>query len=350
MTDEKTGWALLHSKLPPAAIRPLSQSVYGVSGLSDVNEAYLIQRLFASGLIWEWKLSDPKYLGFEDRTIKGRDGKPDYELRYYMASVNGILIVDGREFHGSGASDNRKLDAAFKGAGTVAFKNACKWVGLTIELYKDGKAMDFIYEDRQGNVIQQATGEIEGSAESKAALQEAQGSDQRQRAQDSPPSTAIQEAAAAVTPEPSAASSGPRAKRGNVVKAPQAAEKPKVTPVDEIGSELSASPPTPPQAAPVALDEGEEVYRAELRHQARAGAAVLRQLRIKMKNSEAALNGQALQPEPPATPNADSEASLAAFVNAKHPGKTLDTLAEKDLESVVEQIDALIARVQESLK
>src|SRR5713101_3613555 len=65
--QEKIGWALLHSKLPPAALHPLPQSAYGVAGLTDVNEAYLIQRLFASGLSWEWRLLNQQYLGFEDR-------------------------------------------------------------------------------------------------------------------------------------------------------------------------------------------------------------------------------------------------------------------------------------------
>src|SRR6266704_4365697 len=161
----KTGWALLHSKLPSVALHALPQSAYGVSGLTDVNEAYLIQRLFASGLTWDWRLLNQEYLGFEDRAVRDKD----YTMRYYLASVQGELSIDGRVFHGAGAHDNRKLDAAFKGAATVAFKNACKIAGLTIELFKDGKAMDFIYEGRDG----QATGEIEpakASPESRAAL------------------------------------------------------------------------------------------------------------------------------------------------------------------------------------
>lgn len=141
--SELTGWALLHSKLPPQALKPLPQATYGVAGLTDVNEGFLIQRLFASKLAWQWRLVTSHYLGFEDRQPQGKE----YTTRWYLADAHGILEIDGREFHGAGAHDNRKLDAAYKGAATVAFKNACKLAGLTIELFKDGKAMDFIYED-----------------------------------------------------------------------------------------------------------------------------------------------------------------------------------------------------------
>jgi hypothetical protein len=212
--------------------------------------------------------------------------------------------------------------------------------------------------NENGNVIDVTprvpTGEIpstEATPESVAALHEAQGSDQTDKA-------VAGTSAPVVTPAPPVASekpkSGPRAKRGNVVQAPQAAEKPAMAPQAgsvTITGEAAARVLAPPsQPAPVALDDGEEVYRAELRHQARNGAAVLRLLRIKMKNSEAALNGQALQPEPPATPNKDSEESLALFVNAKFPGKTLDTLAEVELEAVVNQIDELVTKVQAQVK
>lgn len=142
MTEPIRGWQLLHSKLPPQALKAIPESAYGVAGLTDVNEGYLIQRLFASGLTWDWLLTGQHYLGSEDRKVRDKD----YTSRYYLASIQGVLRIDGKEFHGSGAHDNRKLDAAFKGAATVAFKNACKIAGLTIELFKDGKAMDFIYE------------------------------------------------------------------------------------------------------------------------------------------------------------------------------------------------------------
>jgi len=144
--------------------------------------------------------------------------------------------------------------------------------------------------------------------------------------------------------------SGPRAKRGNVVQAPQAAEKPvaAVWPSGQpVAPTIATPPPAPlPQPAPVALDEGEAEYLSELRHQARSGAAVLRQLRIKMKNAEAALQGQDPAPVPDATPNEDSEASLAAFVAAKFPGKVLDALAEAELEAVTTQISDLIVKVE----
>lgn len=154
------GWALLHSKLPPAALKPLPKAAYGIEGLTDVNEGYLIQRLFAADLGYEWNFVSQSYLGFEDR--KGRES--DYTMRWYLASFAGELVIDGRRFAGAGAHDNKKLDAAFKGAATVAFKNACKLAGLTIELYKDGKAMDFIYaEERVATAGPVSPTEIQGA-------------------------------------------------------------------------------------------------------------------------------------------------------------------------------------------
>lgn len=143
MTEPPRGWQLLHSKLPSAAIKPLATAVYGVAGLSDVNEGFLIQRLFASELPWEWRILKESYLGSEERTNQA--GKP-YSV--YLAAVHGELSIQNRQFHGVGASDNRKVDAAFKGAATVAFKNACKVAGLTAELYLDGRAIDHIYSER----------------------------------------------------------------------------------------------------------------------------------------------------------------------------------------------------------
>jgi hypothetical protein len=166
-------WELLHSKLPAAAIRPLATSVYGVAGLSDVNEGYLIRRLFKSGMTWEWRIVKQEYLGAEDRQVRDKD----YTQRYYLAAVHGELNIEGRIFHGSGASDNRKVDAAYKGANTVAFKNACKWAGLTAELFLDGRAIDDIH----GRVLkdpemvpERQIGEIVAWAEG------ASGSDQRE--------------------------------------------------------------------------------------------------------------------------------------------------------------------------
>ena len=146
MSEEKKGWPLLHSQLPPRALKPLPTDAYGIAGLTDVNEAYLIQRLFASGYQWQWKILGQAYLGHEDR--KSSKG---YEYRVYLASVWGELIIEGRSFAGSGAHDNKKLDAAFKGAATVAFKNACKVAALTLELYLDGRAIDHIYDSAEKN-------------------------------------------------------------------------------------------------------------------------------------------------------------------------------------------------------
>jgi hypothetical protein len=158
LSDIPTGWELLHAPLPKASLKALPKSAYGIEGLTDVNEGYLIQRLFASRLEWHWKITSQSYLGHEDRKAQGKD----YTTRWYLASVAGELVIDNRVFAGSGAHDNHKLDAAFKGANTVAFKSACKLAGLTVQLYLDGRAIDFIYADDSAEKLRptrEATGE-----------------------------------------------------------------------------------------------------------------------------------------------------------------------------------------------
>lgn len=194
MAETPTGWALLHSQLPKAAIKPIPEAVYNVKGLSDVNEGYLIQRLFAANLDWEWRLHPHQYLGHEDR--ESQAGK---SYRVYMFSVQGVLTVGGRDFHGAGASDNRKLDAAIKGASTVAFKQACKLAGLTIELFKDGRAMDFLYADEKLN--KQATVEdLVKQIDETFPVQEAASSDKRQEVNDGAPKDGLLEDVGGQTP------------------------------------------------------------------------------------------------------------------------------------------------------
>lgn len=138
-----TGWDLLHSELPKESLKPVPKYVYQVEGLTDVNEGFLIQRLWASKLPWSVKILKSEFLGSEERTPK-KGGPPS---TWYMAHVDLSLEIDGRTFEGSGAHDNLKLDAAFKGAKTVAFKAACKDAGLTTQLWMDGKQIDDINLD-----------------------------------------------------------------------------------------------------------------------------------------------------------------------------------------------------------
>lgn len=147
LLDNK-GWALLHSPLPTEALKPLDRSVYGVAGLTDTNEGYLIERLWQSGLCWYTEILHQEYLGSEDR--KTNAGK---EYRSYLAMVTFRLWIETGigsgtfvHFDAVGADDNKKLDAAFKGAKTVGFKSACKEAGLTTELYKGGRMNDVIYD------------------------------------------------------------------------------------------------------------------------------------------------------------------------------------------------------------
>lgn len=135
-----TGWDLLHSKLPPEALKEVPQYVYQVAGLSDVNEGYLILRLWASGLPWHTEILKSEYLGSEIR--ENRQGK---KSTWHLAHVDLRLHIDGKFWDGAGAHDNMKLDASFKGARTVAFKAACKDAGLSTELWADNKQVDDMY-------------------------------------------------------------------------------------------------------------------------------------------------------------------------------------------------------------
>ena len=183
MTEAKKGWPLLHSELPDRALKPISSSVYGVDGLTDVNEGYIITRLFASELGWSWTILRQEYLGHEDREVRGKG----YTMRYYLAAVHGRLDIGGQSFDGSGAHDNRKIDAAFKGAATVAFKNAAKTAGLFAQLLLDGRAMDFIYAT--ADVPELPNGTAQANANAQAVKEAEQPADPPTTPSDGQPST-----------------------------------------------------------------------------------------------------------------------------------------------------------------
>lgn len=169
-TSKATGWALLHTDVPEAAQKPLSASVYGVSGLTDVNEAYLIERLHQSELAWSWTIEESTYIGKETR--KSQNGTYDV----FMASARGTVAIETapgsgafRLYSGAGASDNKKLDAAFKGAVTVAFKAALKTAGLTLSVYKNGKSVDILYTNEDGSTTTGIEGDERKSVAQKTA-------------------------------------------------------------------------------------------------------------------------------------------------------------------------------------
>ena len=383
--SEKSGWALLHSKLPSAALKPLPKSAYGIEGLTDVNEAYLIQRLFASGLEWEWRPVSQTYLGFEDRQAQGKT----YTTRWYLASFLGDLVIDGRHFAGSGGHDNHKLDASFKGASTVAFKNACKAAGLTIELYKDGRAMDFIYEDRDGNVIetgasQRPTGEGNGSTRASSVVVSQPVPTPSQGAPSPAPVDSAGQAAtndvttpAPTTTAPPAAelnnggagsevaappavsslsgasvsrrmgrSIGPAPKRTNVVTVEQGAEKPATAP-EVAPSPVVSAEPAPSQGAPLDLI-GEPVAAAPVddglnpqRELLRQAAAELFHVNTILRNKlEHALKNEALEPVPPATPTAASDEGLGRLIERDFAGKTLAGLDGEAIQNRLELVES----------
>jgi ssDNA-binding Zn-finger/Zn-ribbon topoisomerase 1 len=207
--------------------------------------------------------------------------------------------------------------------------------------------------------------------------------------------------------ETSAPSGGPRAKRGNVVQAPQGAvgggeaaatanpavapqppETPATTPTGRGGfsyrdhgkEELlsNARPANEPVGPTPLADEiakmqakveelkakakerdaasltGKAEYAAALRQSIRESAAQLRQLRVRMQNADAGAGGP-FEPLPDATPSTESDDSLSAFIVDQHAkGKlkfsTLAALEAKDLETVGKTLDDLIARVEAKLK
>lgn len=185
------------------------------------------------------------------------------------------------------------------------------------------------------------------------------------------------------TPDRSARSVGPKPKRSNVVPAnqtipaPTAEVPPAIPPGAEeqrpAGSEVSSAlagtpaspePPPPPQTAPefhpVSLtdetpapesaqeEDGKVVYLNSLRNEARKGAATLHLLRVKIKNQKFALAAQPLLPEPPVTPNADSDESLRLFIDQNYPSRTLADLREGELENVLGVIQGLIDKIHET--
>lgn len=168
---------------------------------------------------------------------------------------------------------------------------------------------------------------------------------------------------------------GPRAKRGNVVIAPQGVQSER----SEVESQVNKRALQPPEVAsggqkvtsamtsapPVRLDDepdqdGREEYRNSLREQAREAAAVLRQLRVRsenVRNAQAiALGTMQAVPLPPATPSTGSDESLQAYITARgekekgFKGQTLATLGEPELELVVEALEDMTAKVAAKLQ
>jgi hypothetical protein len=131
-----------------------------------------------------------------------------------------------------------------------------------------------------------------------------------------------------------------------------------------VPPDIAAAPEAPPEPAqelhPVSLTDeepekaadpdadGRAVYLNSMREEVRKGAAVLHLLRTKLKNQKAALAGQPLLAEPPATPNADSNESLRLFIDQNFPSRTIADIGEGDLENVLGVIQGLIDKIGET--
>ena len=160
MSKEKTGgWSHLRPNpgdVDEKAIKNLPTSVYGIAGLTAIKEWWLWERLEQSGLHWYFIIDEVNYLGSETRAARASQGRESYEYTVYLASARGILKIEDRMFPAIGASDNRALDAAFTGAVTSAFKNACKWAGLSMHLYKAGNLTDSFEEWEREELAREA--------------------------------------------------------------------------------------------------------------------------------------------------------------------------------------------------
>jgi hypothetical protein len=139
--SQPVGWALLHSDLPEAALRPIDKSAYGVSGLTDINDAFLIERLHQCGLSVEPGVPSVEIIGKETVTFK-RGTPNEYEVHEWVVSCEWTWVVDGRSWTGSGAHQDARLDVAKKGAKTSAFKDMCKYLAMGLEVRKAGKVVD----------------------------------------------------------------------------------------------------------------------------------------------------------------------------------------------------------------
>lgn len=141
----KKAWDYLRAEITDKkALKQLNRSVYGVDGLTDVADWFLWERLESSGLRWELVIDDIKYLGSEVRKLKS--GNSTYDQTFYLVSAVGTLVINGRPFPCAGAGENRRLDAAYKGAITSLFKNGCKWAGLTMSVYKGSPVEDDYFD------------------------------------------------------------------------------------------------------------------------------------------------------------------------------------------------------------
>ena len=92
--------------------------------MTDIHEWYLYERLRDSGLPWSEIITKAELVSHVDSTF------------YYVAEVR--LTIDGQHFDGIGAHDHKKLEWAVKGAHTSAFKDAAKWAGISMSVWKGG--------------------------------------------------------------------------------------------------------------------------------------------------------------------------------------------------------------------
>lgn len=275
-----------------------------------------------------------------------------YKARVVARTLSGIEVGaaeamcmrgESRQWNDS-AKDYALLSMAQTRATSKAMGNPLRWV-FKLAGYEGASS-----EEMDGQ--RSTTGEIpvgQASPETATAYVEAQGSDQRQAISvDSPPTVvdAIRGSAAAVTPAPPhtpvARSTGPKAKRQNVVTAPQASTVP-VAVAQEAPT--SSAPPDLLDAAPAPstpVDDGLGPQRQLVRQ----SAAEVVHVRAVIENVKRALEGQEAIPVPPKTPGSESDAALVRRIETDWPGRTLATLGATELQGLLERLEGTLAKHQ----
>ena len=130
-------WAALTAPIPESVLKPLAAAEQrGLTGMSDIPEWYLSDRLHASGLPWSLEVLKTEMIAHV-KVFKGRDEKR-HEVDQFVVGCHARLHIDGRYFDGVGSHQDEDYDWAAKGAETSAFKTCCKWAGISMSVWKNG--------------------------------------------------------------------------------------------------------------------------------------------------------------------------------------------------------------------
>ena len=150
---EPKGWELLQSKLPKEALRSLPEEAYGIAGLTDIDDTYLLERLYASGL--RWTFGKPEFnttkiqIKRKGELVDGWLTVCDWSITI-QNDANGIVSEDGSAIQthwARGVHQDVRAEVAMKGAQTGAFKALCKWLGMDKDVRRGKSGEDLLHSD-----------------------------------------------------------------------------------------------------------------------------------------------------------------------------------------------------------